>query len=100
LKDVRDEDEALDEATDANSVCHRVKGQLQRERDFSCPIKIHPQFDEVPSEQGKKPDPHQSGDNVDGVPYPFRKLENKEIHEHMAFEKRGEGDGETNHDGS
>jgi len=97
---VREEDEALDEATEANSVGYGVKGQLQRERDFSCAIKIHPQFDEVPPKQGKKPDSKESCDNVDRVPYPFRKLENKEIHEHMPFEKGGEGDGESNYDGA
>jgi hypothetical protein len=97
---VSDEHEALNKAADPDSVCHWVEGQLQRERDLSCAIKIHPQFDEVPSEQGKKPDSKESRNNVDGVPYSFRKLENKKIHEHMAFKKGGEGDGETNHDSS
>jgi len=100
LKDVRDEDEALNKATDADSKSNRVKGQLQREGDLSCSIKIHPHFDEVPPEQGEKPDSKESRDNVNGVPYPFRKLENKEIHKHMAFEKGGEGDSETDHDGA
>jgi hypothetical protein len=98
LKNVREEDEALDEATEANSVGYGVKGQLQRERDLSCAIKIHPQFDEVPPKQGKKPDSKESRDNVDRVAYPFRKLENKEIHEHMAFEEGGEGNCKPDHD--
>jgi hypothetical protein len=100
LKDVRDEDEALNKATDADSKSYGVKGQLQREGDLSCSIKIHPHFDEVPPEQGEKPDSKESRDNVDDVPYPFRKLENKEIHKHMAFEKGGKGDSETDHDGA
>jgi hypothetical protein len=53
---VSDEDEALNEAADADSKSYGVKGQLQRERDLSCSIKIHPHFDEVPPEQGEKPD--------------------------------------------
>jgi hypothetical protein len=97
---VSDEDEALNEAADADSKSYGVKGQLQRERDLSCSIKIHPHFDEVPPEQGEKPDSKESRDNMNGVPYPFRKLENKEIHKDMAFEKGGEGDSETDHDGA
>jgi hypothetical protein len=97
---VSDEDEALNEAADADSKSYWVKGQLQRQGDLSCSIKIHPHFDEVPPEQGEKPDSKESRDNVDDVPYPFRKLENEEVHKHMAFEKGGEGDSETDHDGA
>ena len=69
LKDVRDEDEALNKTADADSKSYGVKGQLQREGDLSCSIKIHPHFDEVPPEQGEKPDSKASRDNVDDVPY-------------------------------
>src|SRR5512134_2505027 len=77
LKDVRDEDEALNETADADSVSHRIEGQLQRQRNLSRAQKIHPQLDHIPPEQEEERDAHESGHHVDGVPHPFRELENK-----------------------
>src|SRR5512137_546436 len=63
LKDVSDEDEALNKTADADSKSYWVKGQLQRQGDLSCSIKIHPHFKEIPAQEGEKAYSEASRDN-------------------------------------
>jgi hypothetical protein len=100
LKDVSDEDEALNKTADADSESHGVKGQLQRQGDLSGSIKIHPHFKEIPAQEGEKAYAEASRDNMTDVSHSFREPENEEVHKHMAFEQGSQGNSETDHYGA